>query len=130
MVAAPTRADVGNSNDTYGNFIAGEWRPAASGATFEDRNPADGDDLIGRFASSGAEEVGAAVAAAAEAADGWRRFSSIARANILHKAANILEGRVRQVGRELTREEGKTLKEGIGETTRAVQILRYFAGEA
>jgi aldehyde dehydrogenase (NAD+) len=34
------------------------------------------------------------------------------------------------VGRELTREEGKTLKEGIGETTRAVQLLRYFAGEA
>ncbi len=130
MVAAPTRADVGNSNDTYGNFIAGEWRPAASGATFEDRNPADGDDLVGRFASSEAEEVGAAVAAAAEAADGWRRTSAIARANFLHKAANILEGRIRQVGRELTREEGKTLKEGIGETTRAVQILRYFAGEA
>ena len=52
------------------------------------------------------------------------------RANILHKAANILESRIPEVGRELTREEGKTLKEGIGETTRAVQILRYFAGEA
>ena len=60
----------------------------------------------------------------------WRLSSPIARANILHKAANILESRIPEVGRELTREEGKTLKEGIGETTRAVQILRYFAGEA
>ena len=85
---------------------------------------------MGHFAASGPEEVDAAVAAADEAYQSWRLSSPIARANILHKAANILESRIPQVGRELTREEGKTLKEGIGETTRAVQILRYYAGEA
>ncbi len=115
---------------TYGNYIGGEWRPAASGKTFEDRNPANTDDLIGHFAASGAEDVDAAVTAAAEAADGWRRTSPITRANILFKAAEILASRTESIGRELTREEGKTLKEGIGETGRAVQILRYFAGEA
>jgi aldehyde dehydrogenase (NAD+) len=115
---------------TYHNYIGGEWRPAASGETFEDRSPANTDDLIGRFASSGPEDVDAAVTAAAEAAPSWRNTSAIVRANILYKAANILESRVNEVGRELTREEGKTLKEGIGETTRAVQILRYYAGEA
>ena len=68
--------------------------------------------------------------AAEEAYQSWRKSSPIARGNILHKAAEILESRIPDVGRDLTREEGKTLKEGIGETTRAVQILRYYAGEA
>ena len=77
-----------------------------------------------------AEDVDAAVSAAAEAFPAWRGMSPIARANILYKASEILAARVNEIGAELTREEGKTLKEGIGETTRAMQILRYFAGEA
>ncbi len=115
---------------TFGNFINGEWRPAASGETFENRSPADTSDLVGQFAASGEEDVKAAVAAAAGAAAEWGKGSPIARANTLFKAAEILAGRAEQIGRELTREEGKTLKEGIGETNRAVQILRYYAGEA
>lgn len=130
MVASPTRAEAPQKAETFGNYIGGEWRPAASGATLENRSPADRDDLVGQFAASGEAEVDAAVAAAEEAFRSWRLSSPIARANILHKAANILESRIPEVGRELTREEGKTLKEGIGETTRAVQILRYYAGEA
>jgi len=114
----------------YGNYINGEWRASASGETFENRNPARASEVIGHFAASSAEDVEAAVAAASEAALGWAETSAIARANILYKASEILAARVQEVGRDLTREEGKTLKEGIGETTRAVQILRYFAGEA
>jgi acyl-CoA reductase-like NAD-dependent aldehyde dehydrogenase len=130
MVASPPRAEAAQAVQTYGNYIAGEWRPAASGETMENRNPADRDEVVGLFASSGAADVDAAIAAADEAYRSWRFSSPMTRANILHKAANILESRIPEVGRELTREEGKTLKEGIGETTRAVQILRYFAGEA
>jgi alpha-ketoglutaric semialdehyde dehydrogenase len=114
----------------FGNFINGEWVPARSGGTFENQNPANSDDLIGRFAASSSEDVDAAVSAAAEAFPAWRGMSPIARANILYKASEILAARVNEVGAELTREEGKTLKEGIGETTRGMQILRYFAGEA
>ncbi|MCC7023049.1 MAG: aldehyde dehydrogenase family protein [Thermomicrobiales bacterium] len=130
MVASPPRSDAGTDVETFGNYINDEWRPAASGATMENRNPANRDEVIGHFAASGQEDVEAAIAAADEAYRTWRLSSPITRANILHKAANILESRIPDVGRELTREEGKTLKEGIGETTRAVQILRYFAGEA
>ncbi len=115
---------------TYQNYINGEWVAAKSGGTFENRNPANTDDLIGNFAASGAEDVDAAVAAAAEAYPAWRATSPIARANILYKASEILASRIPQIGADLTREEGKTLKEGIGETTRAMQILRYYAGEA
>lgn len=124
MVAAAPRVE------TFGNFIGGEWRPAASGETLENRNPANRDDLVGLFAASASEDMREAIGAAAEAYRSWRLSSPIVRANILHKAANILESRIPEIGRELTREEGKTLKEGIGETTRAVQILRYYAGEA
>jgi alpha-ketoglutaric semialdehyde dehydrogenase len=130
MVASPPRAQSTQAVQTYGNYIAGEWRPATSGETMENRNPAYRDEVVGLFASSGAADVDAAIAAAEEAYRSWRFSSPMTRANILHKAANILESRIPEVGRELTREEGKTLKEGIGETTRAVQILRYFAGEA
>jgi alpha-ketoglutaric semialdehyde dehydrogenase len=130
MVASPPRADAQQAAETYGNFIAGEWKPSTSGETMENRNPANRDEVVGRFASSSAEDVDAAVSAAEEAYRTWRFSSPMSRANILHKAANILEARIPEVGRELTREEGKTLKEGIGETTRAVQILRYYAGEA
>ena len=130
MIASPMRADAQQAAETYGNYIAGEWKPATSGETMENRNPANRDEIIGRFASSSAEDVDAAVSAAEEAYRTWRFSSPMSRANILHKAANILEARIPEVGRELTREEGKTLKEGIGETTRAVQILRYYAGEA
>jgi aldehyde dehydrogenase (NAD+) len=114
---------------TYGNYIAGEWKQARSGDTFESRSPSDTSDLIGVFPASQAEDVDAAITAAAEAAQGWRNTSAITRANLLHKAAEILGSRVNDVGRELAREEGKTLKEGIGETGRAVQILRYYAGD-
>ena len=65
-----------------GNLIGGEWGPSSSGRTFENRNPADRDDLVGIFPESGREDVEAAVAAARKAYPAWRdmpaprRFSS------------------------------------------------------
>ena len=126
MAATAPQVETG----VFGNYINGEWRAASGGKTLENRNPANRDEVIAEFAASEKADVDAALEAASEAYRSWRLSSPITRANILHKAANILESRIPDVGRELTREEGKTLKEGIGETTRAVQILRYFAGEA
>lgn len=114
----------------YGNFINGEWAASSSGEMFENRNPSKSSEVIGHFASGGAGDVDKAVASAEGAAQAWADTSAIARANILYKASEILAAKVNDVGRDLTREEGKTLKEGIGETSRAVQILRYYAGEA
>jgi len=113
----------------YGNFIGGEWVAATSGATFENRNPARPSELIGHFAASDRGDVAAAVTAATDAFPGWASTSAIARANILYTAAERLNARLGEVARDLTREEGKTLREAIGETSRAVAILRYYAGE-
>ncbi len=125
-----TNGVVGERNGVpvYGQYINGEW--VAGEDTFENRNPARSSEIIGLFAKGTAQDAEAAIAAADEAAAEWGASSPITRANILYKASEILTARANEVGRDLTREEGKTLKEGIGETMRAAQILRYYAGEA
>ena len=113
----------------FRNYIAGEWVDASSGEMRPDENPADVREILGFFPRSTEVDVDRAVEAAAEAFATWRRTPGPQRAAILHKAANILEARAREVGEALTREEGKTIGEGVGEVLRGVQILRFFAGE-
>lgn len=113
----------------YGNYINGEWKPAASGKTFERRNPADTRDLVGTYADSGTEDIAAAVAAAKAALPAWKKLAPDTRAQYLFKAADLLAARKDAVATALTREEGKSLPEAGGETGRGVVLLRYFAGE-
>ena len=71
----------------------------------------------------------AAVLAARKAFASWRATPAPARGEILRRAADLMEHQVENIGRDLTREEGKTIGEAIGETRRAVAILRYYAGQ-
>ncbi|MDO9586981.1 MAG: aldehyde dehydrogenase family protein [Brevundimonas sp.] len=96
----------------------------------ESHNPSDTRDIVARTPDGGDAEVNAAVDAARAAFPGWSEASPEVRADVLDKASNILMDRREQVGRLLSREEGKTLPEGIGETVRAARILKYFGGEA
>jgi aldehyde dehydrogenase (NAD+) len=73
----------------YRNLIDGEWVASASGATFENRNPANTDDLIGLFQQSTRDDVNAAIAAAARAYERWRLVPAPRRAEILFKAAQL-----------------------------------------
>ena len=113
-----------------GNFIAGEWRPAARGELFERRNPADTDDLVGRFPLSDAEDVHAAVAGVAAGYGEWAETPPERRAAVLERAAAQLASRSEDLARELVREEGKTLAEARVETSRTPMNLRFYAGEA
>ena len=113
----------------YTNLIAGQWQPSATGRTFENRNPADVDDLIGTFPQSSAADVHAAVDAAAAAQPAWASMPAPRRGDVLYRAANLLEARADAIAREMTREEGKTLPEAKGEVGRTVNILRYYGGE-
>lgn len=110
------------------NLVAGEWIGAAE--TTENRNPADLTDLIGSYALGTTATVDAAVDAARAALDGWGYSSPQVRADLLEKVAQALFDRASEIGRLLAREEGKTLTEATGETVRAAQIFRFFAGEA
>ena len=96
----------------------------------ESHNPSDTRDIVARTPDGGEAEVNAAAAAAKAAFPGWSEASPEVRADVLDRASNILFERREQVGRLLSREEGKTLPEGIGETVRAARILKYFGGEA
>jgi len=111
----------------FGNYIDGEW--IAGGPMFENRNPANIDDIAGLFARGSADDVEAAAGAAAAALPAWAAMPAPARGNILYKAADILDRRFEQVAAEMTREEGKTLPESKGEVRRSINIFRYYAAE-
>ncbi len=94
-----------------------------------DTNPARPSERVAQVALGDAKLAADAVVAAREAFAGWRATPAPLRGDILRKAADLLDQRANDVGRDLTREEGKTLAEGVGETKRAVAILRYYAGQ-
>ncbi len=116
-------------NRTYQNYIGGQWVDASSNDVNENRNPADTSEVLGRFPRSTREDTQRAIEAAAKAAPGWRSSSAADRSGLLERAAAIMERRAQEIGEALTLEEGKTIAEGVGETMRAVAILRFFAGE-
>ena len=86
-------------------------------------------DVIGEYAQADAAQARAAIAAAKQAFPGWANGSIQERANILDRAGNEILARKDELGRLLSREEGKTLPEGVGEATRAGNIFKFFAGE-
>jgi len=114
---------------TYTNFIDGKWIPASSGNTSENRNPADNRELVGIFQRSSAAEVNQAVEAAHAAFKKWSRVPAPERAEIILKAATILERRKEDFSRDMTREMGKVIKETRGDTQEAIDTGHYFAGE-
>ena len=112
----------------FSNYIDGEWVPGATWSA--NRNPSDLSDVIGEYALADAEQAQAAVAAAARAFPAWSVSSIQERANVLDQVGSEILARKDELGRLLSREEGKTLPEGIGETVRAGHIFKFFAGEA
>lgn len=110
------------------NLIAGAW--LASDDVSDNINPADGNDVIGQFARADLTQVDRAANAAADALESWADASPQLRADLLEAVARKIIANKDEIGRILAREEGKTLAEAVGETVRAAQIFRFFAGEA
>ncbi|ESJ04701.1 aldehyde dehydrogenase [Cupriavidus sp. HPC(L)] len=115
--------------EPFYNYIDGEWTACQSGRTFDNINPADTNEVVGRFQASAAEDGQAAVAAAAAAFEGWKNTPIGRRAAILNRAAQQLEANADSVARELTREEGKALSLARDEVLRSAQTLRFYAVE-
>ena len=114
-------------SELHRNLIDGEW---VGGDAQPNINPSNTDDVVGEYARATRQDALAAVAAAKAAAVSWSRSGLMERHAVLRKAADELMARKDELGRLLSREEGKTLAEGIGETIRAGQIFDFFAGEA
>ena len=110
------------------NFIGGEWLTTSEGR--RNVNPSDLSDNIGDYAESDAAAVAIAAEAAALARPRWSATSVQDRSTILDTVAGELFRRRDEIGTLISREEGKTLAEGIGEAARSAQIFRFYAGEA
>jgi acyl-CoA reductase-like NAD-dependent aldehyde dehydrogenase len=115
-------------SEIHRNFIGGDW--VAGAETAKNINPSDLSDVIGEYARADRAQADAAIAAARAAFPAWSMSSVQDRANLLDAVGNTILARKDELGRLLSREEGKTLPEGIGEVVRAGQIFKFFGGEA
>ncbi|MFC5712398.1 alpha-ketoglutaric semialdehyde dehydrogenase GucD [Thalassorhabdus alkalitolerans] len=116
-------------NQTYLNFINGEWQASSSEKSQGSINPTNPDEVVGNYQLSTKEDLNQAIEAADHAKTAWRKLAAPERGNYLFKIADILETRVDEIAETMTREMGKTFPEAKGETMRGVAILRYYAGE-
>src|SRR5689334_23134222 len=105
----------------FKNHIGGEWSAAAGGRTFDNINPADTRDIVGRFQASSSQDAQAAVDAAASGFAAWRATPITKRAKVLLDAADHIEANAAQFAAELTREEGKPLGLAKDEFLRSAQ---------
>jgi len=110
------------------NFIAGNWTPAGTAAP--NINPSNTKDVVGDYARASRAQAEDAIKAAKAASAAYARATPQERYDALKKISDEILARKDDLGRLLSREEGKTLPEGIGEATRAGQIFAFFAGEA
>jgi len=111
----------------HANYIAGSWveGPDAS----KNVNPSDLSDVVGEYARADRAQAEQAIAAARAAFPKWSMTTLQERHDLLDKIGNTILAKKEELGRLLSREEGKTLPEGIGEAARAGQIFKFFAGE-
>jgi alpha-ketoglutaric semialdehyde dehydrogenase len=113
---------------TFPNLIGG--RTIDSSDRVADINPSDVADVVGEFARATRSEAANAVAAARAAFTKWSRTTPQERFDILDRAGTEILARREELGRLLSREQGKPLADGIGEAARAGAIFKFFAGEA
>jgi aldehyde dehydrogenase (NAD+) len=115
---------------TYRNLIAGRWVESSSGKTFTSVNPADTSEELGDFQQSTLEETQQAIEAARESQPAWAEAPPSRRAEVLYKAAQLIDERTLELAETITREEGKTLAESTAEVKRAAANFRFYAGQA
>ena len=113
----------------FQNYIDGKWIDAKSGKTFENRNPANWDELVGTFPLSGKEEVDEAVKAARWAFESWRLVPAPKRGDILKKVGDIMTARKDEIAKQMTREMGKVLLETRGDVQEGIDTAYYAASE-
>jgi len=113
----------------YQNFINGKWVDAKSGKTFENRNPANWDEVLSTFPLSSKEDVNEAVKAARTSFESWRLVPAPARGDILRKVGDIMTARKEELAKTMTREMGKVLLETRGDVQEGIDTAYYAAAE-
>jgi succinate-semialdehyde dehydrogenase/glutarate-semialdehyde dehydrogenase len=112
-----------------GLLIGGEWVEAEGDERFDVTNPATG-EVVGSVPNGTAEDVSAAIDAAAGALEEWKSRPAIDRARILRRSADVIRERKDEIAAVMTAEQGKPLAEATGEVEYSASFLEWFAGEA
>ena len=118
-----------SSDETYQQYIGGEWTDGAGEETFESVNPATGETL-GEFRRGTEADVDAALAEAEDAFETWRDLSHIRRAEYLWDIYHELRERHDELGQIVTKECGKEISEGKADVTEAWHMVEWAAGDA
>jgi aldehyde dehydrogenase (NAD+) len=113
----------------YQNLINGKWVDAKSGKTFENRNPANWDEVLSTFPMSGKEDVDDAVASARKAFESWRLIPAPARGDILRKVGDLMTAHKDDLAKTMTKEMGKVLLETKGDVQEGIDTAYYAAAE-
>ncbi|MBM4167473.1 MAG: aldehyde dehydrogenase family protein, partial [Ignavibacteria bacterium] len=113
----------------FQNYINGKWCDAKSGQEFENRNPANNNEVLGTFPKSSKEDVNEAVAAAKKAFESWRLVPAPKRGDILKKVGDIMTERKEELARAMTKEMGKVLLETRGDVQEGIDTAYYAASE-
>jgi alpha-ketoglutaric semialdehyde dehydrogenase len=113
----------------FKNFIGGEWVEPASGDYFENRNPANTDDLIGLWPRSNSQDLDRAVASAKRGFEVWKRTPPPLRGDVLRRVGDVLTDRKEDIARAMTREMGKVLNETRGDVQEGIDTAYYAATE-
>lgn len=114
---------------TFQNFIAGQWVVPTTGDYFDNINPADTSDVIGRFPKSGSEDVERAVVSATRGFEQWRRTPAPLRGDVLRRVGDLLAARKEEIANLMTREMGKPLAETRGDVQEGIDTAYYAAVE-
>jgi aldehyde dehydrogenase (NAD+) len=114
---------------TFKNFVGGDWVPPIGGEYFENKNPADVNDEIGRFPMSGAADVEKAVESAKRGFEIWRNTPAPARGDVMRRIGDLMTKRKDEIADLMTREMGKPLTETRGDVQEGIDTAYYAATE-
>ncbi len=114
---------------TFKNFVGGDWVPPIGGEYFENTNPADVGDVIGRFPLSGPQDVERAVESARRGFEIWRATPAPARGDVLRRVGDLMTTRKDEIADLMTREMGKPLTETRGDVQEGIDTAYYAASE-
>jgi alpha-ketoglutaric semialdehyde dehydrogenase len=115
--------------EKFRNYIAGEWVEPSTGDYHENRNPANWDEVLGLFPSSGAEDVERAVESARRGFEWWRKVPAPQRGDALRRVGDLMSARKEEIARAMTREMGKILDETRGDVQEGIDTAYYAATE-
>ena len=114
----------------YKNLIGGRWVESSSAKTLASVNPADTSEVLGYVQQATLEETQQAIEAARVSQPAWAEATPTKRADVLYRAAHLIEEKTSELAETLTREEGKTLAESTAEVKRAAANFRFYGGQA